>query len=224
MPKNISFKVINDCYYLNIHPDAGMSDVYEDTKELINYLLKETRNIGNTQIIIQSGRRLLTENEIETLRSIIEENEVWRIHSVESDVITKKYAVEWNKEINTRIEFNTIEGGEIFEVKGDVLLIGDVNPGGFIRATGNIYILGNLNGVADAGYEGNEEAVIVGDFQNNSEIRINKVSYSIKHSFDNKEFNPLVYYLNDQKNIETTGVDKISEIRPEIDQIVSSLK
>jgi len=224
MPKNISFKVVNDNYYLNIHPDAAMRKIYMETEELINYLLKETRDIGNTNIIIQSGRRLLTEYEIETLRSIIEKNEVWSIHSIESDVITKDYAIEWSKETNTRVEFRTIEGGEIFEVKGDVLLIGDVNPGGFIRATGNIFILGDLNGVADAGYEGYEEAVIVGDFQNNSEIRINKVGYSIKHSFNNKNSKPIVYYLNEQGAIETEDVDKISEIRPEIDQVVSSLK
>lgn len=224
MPKNISFKVVNDKYYLNIHTDASMEEVYAETKNLIDYLLQETRNIGETEITIRTGNRILTENEIERLRSIIEEKDVWHIKTVESNVITKDDAIEWSKKVNTRVEFKTIESGEFFEAEGDILLVGDIEPGGFIRATGNIYILGQLYGVADAGYEGNENAVIVGYFQNNAEIRINKIEYSIKYSFEEQSDKPLAYYLNERALIDTVEVDKISKIRPEIDQVISSLK
>lgn len=224
MPKNISFKVVNDRYYLNIHTDASIEEVYAETQDLIDYLLQETRDVGETEITIRTGNRVLTKNEIERLRSIIEEKGVWYIKTIESDVITKDYAIEWSKKVNTRIEFKTVESGEFFEVEGDILLIGDVEPGGFIRATGNIYVLGHLSGIADAGYEGNEKAVITGYFQNNAEIRINKIQYSVKYSFENQSTEPLVYYLNEQGLIETVAVNKISEIRPEIDQVISSLK
>lgn len=224
MAKNISFKVMNDKYYLNIHTDAAMEEVYTETQDLIDYLLQETGDIGETEIIIRTGNRILSENERERLRSIIEEKDVWHIKTIESNVITKDHAVEWSKKVNTRIEFKTVESGEFFEVEGDILLVGNVDPGGFIRATGNIYILGHLSGIADAGYKGDEKAVVIGYFQNNAEIRINKIEYSIRYSYENQSTKPLVYYLNEQAMIDTIEVEKISEIRPEIDQVVSSLK
>ena len=45
-----------------------------------------------------------------------------------------------------------ISSGQVFEVPGDLLLIGDVNPDGTVRAGGNIYIMGQLKGIAHAGY------------------------------------------------------------------------
>ena len=38
--------------------------------------------------------------------------------------------------------------------------LGDVNPGAFLKATGSIIVLGALKGVAYAGLEGDNEAVV----------------------------------------------------------------
>lgn len=44
---------------------------------------------------------------------------------------------------------------------GNVILVGDVNPGGSIIANGDILIWGTLRGTAHAGVEGNREAIIM---------------------------------------------------------------
>jgi septum site-determining protein MinC len=51
-------------------------------------------------------------------------------------------------------------GGEIRH-SGDVVIIGDVNPGSSIVADGDILIWGCLRGTAHAGAKGNQEAVIM---------------------------------------------------------------
>jgi septum site-determining protein MinC len=51
-------------------------------------------------------------------------------------------------------------GGEIRH-GGDVVIIGDVNPGSSIRADGDILIWGCLRGTAHAGAGGNDQAVIM---------------------------------------------------------------
>jgi len=51
-------------------------------------------------------------------------------------------------------------GGEIRH-NGDVIMIGDVNPGSSIVAEGDILIWGCLRGTAHAGAKGNQEAVIM---------------------------------------------------------------
>nr|pir hypothetical protein - Synechocystis sp. (strain PCC 6803) [Synechocystis sp.] len=51
-------------------------------------------------------------------------------------------------------------GGEIRH-GGDVVIIGDVNPGSSIVADGDILIWGCLRGMAHAGAKGNDQAVIM---------------------------------------------------------------
>ena len=40
-----------------------------------------------------------------------------------------------------------IRSGQVLQVAGDLLLIGDVNPGGTVIAGGNIFIMGALKGL-----------------------------------------------------------------------------
>ena len=53
-----------------------------------------------------------------------------------------------------------IRSGQVLKVPGDLLLIGDVNPGGTVMAGGNIFVMGILKGIAHAGCYGNEEAMV----------------------------------------------------------------
>jgi len=65
-----------------------------------------------------------------------------------------------------------LRAGQVIEHAGDVLIIGDVNPGAEVRATGNIIVMGALKGVAWAGYLGNTDAVIVALKMEPQQLRI----------------------------------------------------
>lgn len=54
----------------------------------------------------------------------------------------------------------TIRSGQQLFFPGNVVILGDVNPGGTVEATGDIVVMGNLRGNALAGCEGNQEAMI----------------------------------------------------------------
>lgn len=56
------------------------------------------------------------------------------------------------------------------EVEGDLLLVGDVNPGGKVISTGNIYIMGNLYGIAHAGVMGDREAFITASYMKPTQL------------------------------------------------------
>tara|TARA_Y100001968_G_C19332224_1_gene704924 strand:+ start:512 stop:1159 length:648 start_codon:yes stop_codon:yes gene_type:complete len=68
-----------------------------------------------------------------------------------------------NKDLNlskTLFHQGTIRSGEYLESSGDLLIIGDINPGAIVSAEGNIIIWGRLLGIAHAGSKGNSEATI----------------------------------------------------------------
>jgi len=62
----------------------------------------------------------------------------------------------------SEIEFHqgTLRAGDHLISEGDVLLLGDVNPGARISAKGNVMIWGRLRGIAHAGCEGETTAKI----------------------------------------------------------------
>ena len=60
----------------------------------------------------------------------------------------------------TNFHQGTVRSGEYLESSGDLLILGDVNPGANVSAEGNIIIWGRLLGIAHAGSKGNSKATI----------------------------------------------------------------
>ncbi len=54
----------------------------------------------------------------------------------------------------------TLRSGMRISYQGNVIVIGDVNPGAEIIASGSVIVWGRLRGVVHAGAEGNEKAVV----------------------------------------------------------------
>ncbi len=63
-------------------------------------------------------------------------------------------------EENTLLVKRTIRSGQRLHYDGNVVVMGDVNPGAEIVCTGDILVLGSLRGVAHAGAEGKLDAIV----------------------------------------------------------------
>ena len=60
----------------------------------------------------------------------------------------------------THFHQGTVRSGEYLESPGNLLILGDINPGAKVSAEGNIIIWGKLLGIAHAGTKGNSNATI----------------------------------------------------------------
>jgi septum site-determining protein MinC len=60
-----------------------------------------------------------------------------------------------------QVQRGTLRAGEHLEVEGAVLVLGDVNPGARVTASGDVLVWGRLRGIAHAGCRGNGAARIV---------------------------------------------------------------
>lgn len=67
---------------------------------------------------------------------------------------------------------STVRGGTRVEYDGSIVVIGDVNPGGEIIASGNVIVLGTLRGMVHAGAAGNRDAFIYALSLKPTQIRI----------------------------------------------------
>jgi septum site-determining protein MinC len=55
---------------------------------------------------------------------------------------------------------STLRGGQVLHQTGNIVVVGDVNPGAELIATGDILVFGRLGGIAHAGAQGDESARI----------------------------------------------------------------
>lgn len=216
-------KATSNEYRLIINQEASLNDIMEEMKDFTNQLVNIKRDKDSYNLIIDTPNRLLPNEMQYELKRLIKQRSNWDV-KFRSNVLSQKDAIKWHKSTTLNVEFQTISGGEIIEVEGDILLIGDIEPGGYLRASGSIFIVGNIEGVVNAGYKGDKDAVIVGIFSSRSELKIDKSSYSINHLIDDKSsYTPRVYYLNDRQMIDVCSVSNIQKIRPHIDRVVSQL-
>lgn len=68
----------------------------------------------------------------------------------------------------------TVRSGTTVRFHGDIVVYGDVNAGAMVIASGNILVLGRLSGLAHAGADGDERAVVIGFDLRPTQVRIGK--------------------------------------------------
>lgn len=102
-------------------------------------------------------------------RNLREEEEALLLSILETD-----FDMEAVKETETEVEEEvlipparelhvigrTLRSGQRIDVEGDLVLMGDANPGSILTATGNIVVVGTLRGIAHAGINGDVSASI----------------------------------------------------------------
>lgn len=69
----------------------------------------------------------------------------------------------------------TVRSGQLIEYKGSIIIIGDVNPGAYIKAGGSITIMGTLRGLAHAGINGDYSTFIAAFHLMANQLRIGDI-------------------------------------------------
>jgi septum site-determining protein MinC len=100
-------------------------------------------------------------------------------------------------EYDTKIVRKNLRSGMSVSYDGNILVIGDVNPGAEISAGGNVIVMGKLRGMVHAGKFGNKEVYIIASKLIPTQIRVANIIARAPED------------------------DNIDELKPEIAHIVS---
>lgn len=111
---------------------------------------------------------------VETPATDEEEIEVSEIEEVIDEEELKKYNKETEK-LPTLYIHRTLRSGQSISSDGNIVIIGDVNPGAEIVAKGDITVWGILGGIAHAGSDGNSYSRIRALKLNAIQLRIGDV-------------------------------------------------
>lgn len=192
---------------------------YEDLLKELQYKLNESSSLHNEnrdiKVTVELGNRYVTDEQKETIVHLIQEKQNLTVQSINSNLVTKKEAENWLKQSELKSITSIVRSGQILEVPGDLLLIGDVNPGGKVIAGGNIYIMGQLKGIAHAGYNGKDDAVIAASVMKPTQIRISSFIERVENTSSEKTREMECAYVNDSV-IKIDRLQVLPHLRPNL--------
>ncbi|WP_349408022.1 septum site-determining protein MinC [Pseudalkalibacillus sp. SCS-8] len=215
----VTIKGTKEGLILNLDDDCSFDHLLSELdSKLIHPSENQNSDGPKIPVNVRVGKRYLTAYQEELLRKIIYQKKNLLVEVIESDVITKEEAENMKMENEITSVNRMIRSGQTLKVNGDLLLVGDVNPGGFVAATGNIFIMGSLKGIAHAGCEGRGSAVVAASKMIPSLVRI--AEHVFQHEEDEQEYTGVCAYLDDSED--TVKIDRLHvlhQIRPGLNRL-----
>jgi len=180
---NIEFKGTKDGLIIHLNESCE----FEKLKEQLIERLEQAKNFFVGAKIAGIEGKSLSWNEESEIIDLI--NNRFGMIMIEKPVVCsdKEEVFIGLDEGMTKFIKSTIRSGKKVEFKGNIVVMGDVNPGAEVVAYGNIVVMGALRGTAHAGANGNNEAFVSALRLQPTQLRIGKY---IARSPDNSLYNP----------------------------------
>ncbi len=113
-------------------------------------------------------------------------------------ILNNAFRIEVEDE-KTKFYTKTIRSGQLLESDGNIVVVGDVNPGAELVATGNIIVMGTIKGTVHAGAKGNREAIVAALNLSPIQLRIADVISRSPDNDVNHGIVPEIAYIRDDK-------------------------
>lgn len=209
MKPNVTIKGTKEGLQFYLDDSCPFSVILEELK----YKLEQNHSLWDgpdTKIRFKLGQRQITREEEHALRSLFDSHKNLVIHGIESDGMPYLFDP---KAIITTLS-GTVRSGQVLTHVGDLLFLGDVNPGGSIQATGSIYVLGALRGLAHAGMQGDERAIISASLFKPTQLRIADVISRPPDEWNDHESSMRFAYIVEGQ-ISVERMNHFCQIRPD---------
>jgi len=148
-----------------------LNDSEPDFKKILNELRTKLIHLNffkDAVINIDIGRRkdlspeqLTSLKEILSTKNIQVKNVVLNTEKPANHRILPTQVNQQTTNSNTLMINKTIRSGQHLCYQGNIVLIGDIHPGGEVIAQGNVIVWGTIRGLVHAGSNGNKEAFII---------------------------------------------------------------
>ncbi|SCC20921.1 septum site-determining protein MinC [Fictibacillus enclensis] len=217
---NVTIKGTKDGLVLLLDDLCSFEHLLEELNDKLSDDHGQLLNGPLISVIVKTGNRYLTDQQSGLIREIIGQKKNLEIKRFETNVITVAEAEEMKKEAQIMRVSKVVRSGQVLSVQGDLLLIGDVNPGGTIVATGNIFVLGSLKGIAHSGSSGNREAVIAASVMKPTQLRIaDMINRAPDHYPEHGHEMECAFISDEEGQILIDRISIVHKIRPELNRL-----
>ncbi|PLR86271.1 septum site-determining protein MinC [Bacillus sp. V33-4] len=218
--QNVTIKGTKDGLTLHLDDSCSYEALKREMDEKLSVSYRGNEDNHLISVKVKVGNRYLTETQKEEMKELIRHKKNLVVEEIQSNVITIEEANRLKAASEIVPITSIVRSGQILEVPGDLLLIGDVNPGGTVAAGGNIFVMGALKGMAHAGRSGNGQAVIAASVMKPSQLRINDCINRAPDQYpegDKREME--CAYINENQQIVVDRLQALVQLRPELTRL-----
>lgn len=137
---------------------------------------KEREFFAGTSICVELGSRQLNSRQVAELWSLFEDNQISirELRTARNSETIRTNGVNHDdlSALPTLVVERSLRSGQNISYAGNVIIIGDVNPGAEVEATGFIMVWGDLRGTVHAGVTGNEKTWVAAQRLQPTQLRI----------------------------------------------------
>lgn len=218
--QNVTIKGTKDGLTLHLDDSCSFQELKNELDEKLtaNYNAHEDRPL--IPVKLETGNRYLNIEQQEELKDLVRQKKNLVVEGIHSNVLTREEAEIQRQEHEVATIARIIRSGQVVEVPGDLLLIGDVNPGGTVKAGGNIFVMGSLKGTAHAGCYGNGQAVIAASSMKPSQLRISDCINRAPDVPNNDEKHEMeCAYIDGNQHIVVDRLQVLMHLRPNLTRL-----
>ena len=169
----VTLKVKRDRLKIYLDPET---DFFQIKQNLLDKITEIKGFVGKVKTAVEFAERIISDEEEDELLKIIRENSDMEITYVFSNGETdpKMKAVLNSLKGEGKVKFykGILRSGNLLEYDGSIIIFGDVNPGGIVKASDSVIVLGHLNGTVYAGVESGKDAFIGALYMNPIQLKI----------------------------------------------------
>ncbi|KRL61872.1 septum site-determining protein MinC [Latilactobacillus fuchuensis] len=204
-------------FELNIDAGADFDQALLALAELLTKIRQEQPTLGSDKIELEltTGLRLLNEAQETALQTTLARFPEFQVNRIQSLVMTIEEATAQREADRLHVEPNVLRSGQEVNYDGDVLFVGNLHQGATVKASGSIFVLGEVAGIVHAGYPDNPEAVIAGDLSHAVQLRIADAVEILDHK-KNQFTAQSMSYINDLHVIDYGAITDLKQINPKL--------
>ncbi|MED3562194.1 septum site-determining protein MinC [Bacillus xiapuensis] len=218
--QNVTIKGTKEGLVLQLDDRCSYEELKKELDEKLSTNLRTQEEGQLLAVKVNVGNRFLSDDQREDLENLIRQKKNLVVDDIDSNVITKEEAKRLKAEDEVVTVSRIIRSGQVLEVPGDLLLIGDVNPGGTVIAGGNIFIMGALKGIAHAGCSGNDEAIIAASSMKPTQLRISECLNRAPDIVQEKEKHEMeCAYIDEDRKISVDRLQALIHLRPNLTRL-----
>ena len=197
----VIFKGTKDGLYIILKEEMDLDTIKYNLEKKI----KPSKRFFEGASIMNFKGKELTREEFDELKEVMEQEYGMTVvgnHSDKSGDAHDEHSGTKKPEVLEQLPFEnvhksealvvrtTLRSGQLIQYKGDVVVIGDVNPGAHIKAVGSVIIMGTVRGIIQAGAGGDYGAFIAAYKMQPSQLRIGDIITRSPEGLGSKSDNP----------------------------------
>lgn len=215
--KSVVLKGTQNGFQIILDDSGSFEDIENEFEGLLNHLIngKDYDEKKGMSFDILTGNRALSVTQKQVLREIVKKYHNLTINGFSADVMSNDEAYHLRDENRVTIVDQIIRNGQDLRVKGDVLFLGKIHEGGKLVTNGNLFCMGDVEGIIQVGFPVDESKLAIGNFHNAQQVRIGEQIEIIADKHDEiADDVRTVLYVNDLHSITYSNLDNIKEISP----------